>query len=75
MKMNTVDFLNGLFQSPERISEPELTITPEQLSEYWRERWSERAAIREFDGGQAREHAEAEALKEIIDLVNRGDIA
>ena len=32
----------------------------------WRLEFEERAAIREFDGGQAREHAEAEALREIV---------
>lgn len=33
----------------------------------WRLEWEERAAIREFEGGQVREHAEAEALREIIE--------
>ena len=40
--------------------------TPNDLPEHWREFYEERAAIREYDGGQAREHAEAEALTETI---------
>ncbi len=32
----------------------------------WWEEWTERAAIREYSGGQCREHAEAEALAEIV---------
>ena len=32
----------------------------------WRLDFEERAAIREYDGGQSREHAEAGALAEII---------
>ena len=32
----------------------------------WRLEFEERAAIREYDGGQLREFAEAEALREII---------
>ena len=33
----------------------------------WRIEWEERAAVREYDGGQCREHAEAEALAEIVE--------
>ena len=32
-----------------------------------------RAAIREFDGGQAREHAEAEALQEVVQRMRAAD--
>ena len=39
---------------------------PEDLPDDWLELWHERSAIREFDGGQAREHAEAEALAEVL---------
>lgn len=46
--------------------QPFLTITPEDLPWDWRIEWLERAAIREIDGGQAREHAEAEALREVV---------
>ena len=41
-------------------------LTPADLPADWRVEWKERAAVREYDGGQAREHAEAEALGEII---------
>jgi hypothetical protein len=33
---------------------------------YWFEFFVERASIREYDGGQTREHAEAEALAETL---------
>jgi hypothetical protein len=42
---------------------------PEDLPEEWRWLYEERAAIREFDGRQAREHAEAEALTETITMM------
>ena len=37
-----------------------------QLPEHLQELWQERAAIREFDGGQARELAEALALLDVL---------
>ena len=40
----------------------------------WRVEWEERAAIREYDGGQTREHAEAEALREIIDRMTAAGV-
>lgn len=43
-------------------------LTPAKLPEDWREVYEERAAIREFDGGQTREHAEAEALREAVEM-------
>ena len=42
-------------------------INPEDLPSDWRIEFEERAALREYDGGQAREHAEAKALREILD--------
>jgi len=42
------------------------TITVAELPPDWRVEFEERAAIREYDGGQLREHAEAEALREIV---------
>lgn len=39
---------------------------PDDLPEPWDEWYAERAAIREYDGGQARENAEAEALREVL---------
>lgn len=39
---------------------------PDDLPADWRVEFEERAAVREYDGGQAREHAEAEAFTEIL---------
>ncbi|MCC7291376.1 MAG: hypothetical protein IT449_04845 [Phycisphaerales bacterium] len=47
-------------------------LVPADLPEPWRELYEERAAIREYDGGQAREHAEAAALSEILEGMRRG---
>ena len=41
-------------------------ITPDELPPVWREFYDYRAAVREFDCKQAREHAEAEAFTEAI---------
>lgn len=41
-------------------------LTPDDLPADWRAWYEERAAVREYDGGQAREHAEAEALRETL---------
>jgi hypothetical protein len=41
-------------------------LRPETLSEPWREWYEERAAIREYDGAQARDEAEREALQEVL---------
>lgn len=49
------------------------SLDPMDLPPEWRIEWEERAAIREYDGHQAREHAEAEALREIIDRMEAGD--
>ena len=46
-------------------------LTPDDLPWDWRIEWEERAAIREYDGGQAREHAEAEALREVVEMMHR----
>ncbi|MBK9127214.1 MAG: hypothetical protein IPM13_05395 [Phycisphaerales bacterium] len=47
-------------------------MTPDALPADWRERYEERAAIREFDGRQPRALAEREALRETIALVKGG---
>jgi len=39
---------------------------PGDLHDGWRLEWAERAAIREYDGQQAREQAEADAFGEIL---------
>jgi hypothetical protein len=42
----------------------------------WHELWDERAAIMEYDGGLPREHAEAQALLDILSQMRRaGDFA
>ncbi len=48
------------------VETPSGYLCPADLPEPWRELYEERAAIRQFEGGQAREHAEAGALKEIL---------
>ena len=49
-----------------KTSESVEAVSPADLTPEWRLEWEERAAIREYDGGQAREHAEAEAFTEIL---------
>ncbi len=66
MSFNAADFLAGLFEAdrPAPAADPLAGIrSPDDLPPYWREHYEERAAIRHFDGGQALEHAEAEALR------------
>jgi len=41
-------------------------ITPADLRPYWRERWEERAALMEHDGGMMFDQANAEALRDIL---------
>ena len=41
-------------------------VGPDALPGDWRVEWEERAAIREYEGGQARKHAEAEAFTEVL---------
>jgi hypothetical protein len=43
-------------------------VDPEELLEYW----SERAAIRELDGGQPRDDAERGALEDVRELIAIG---
>ena len=52
---------------------PEPIITPADLPDEWREHYEERAAIREYDGRQAREYAEAEALRETMAVMKAAD--
>ena len=48
---------------------------PRQLPDKWRDFCEERAAIREYDGGETREHAEAEALRETLNRIQAGENA
>lgn len=78
MNLNVRDFLASLYtepaeaaprHSPERARHDDRGSRidrPEPLSESWRELYEERAAIREYDGGQTRERAEASAFREIL---------
>ena len=59
MEFNAVAFLEDLY-------EPTPWLDPDDLPGDWRVEWEERASVREYDGGQAREHAEAEAFSEIL---------
>ena len=45
---------------------PPRFLAPDDLPGDWRVDWEERAAIREYEGGQTREHAEAEAFNEVL---------
>jgi len=49
--------------------------TPDQLPVEWRVEWLERASIRQFDGGQGRETADREALREIIARIRAQEIS
>jgi len=90
MRFDARRFLESLYEAdsvatlePEPLPDRQATVResergyliPDDLPEPWREWYEERAAIREYDGGQAREHAEAEALKETLDAMRavRGD--
>lgn len=41
-------------------------MTPEDLTEDERERWEERSAIMQYDGGLSREAAEAAAMVDVV---------
>ena len=62
--------LRGGALTPGRIGLLEREVEPDDLPEPWRELYEERAAIREHLGRQVREHAEAEALQEIIERMH-----
>jgi hypothetical protein len=85
-RFNAAAFLDGLFRHAEPTAGdghepvmpcpsaqgPAVIDGPDHLPEFWRDHYEERAAIREHDGGQAREHAEAEALRETIRAMEAG---
>lgn len=75
MSFDARAFLAGLFEPEAPVTvEPDPAIGPDDLPAYWREHYEERAAVREYDGGQAREHAEAEALRETLEAMRRADL-
>lgn len=45
----------------------------DELTGDWRVLWDERAAIREYDGGQPREVAEHEALLEVLAMMQEAE--
>jgi len=45
-------------------------MTPNELPAEWREWYEERAAIREYDGEQTRDAAEAEAMRELLEFLS-----
>ncbi|NOT01034.1 MAG: hypothetical protein HOP29_10440 [Phycisphaerales bacterium] len=48
-------------------------LAPTDLPQRWQEYFQERAAVREFEGNQSREHAEMAALAETMAAMERGD--
>ena len=61
---------------PNRVPQSPSDLTPTDLPPEWHLAWDERAAIREFDGGLPREHAEALALRDILAEMSRaGDLS
>ncbi len=78
MSFDVVTFLNGLFEADQpppapapAADSPAGIESPADLSPEWRDMYQERAAIRHFDGGQALEHAEAEAFRETLAAMKR----
>ena len=59
MAYDVITFLENLCQTSR-------FFRAEELPEQWRDWYEERAAIREFDGGQPREVAETAASREIM---------
>lgn len=54
---------------------PFVTFCPDDLPPNWRALYEERAAIREYDGKQTREHVEAAALAEVVAQLTRERLA
>jgi hypothetical protein len=67
------EFLEGLFR-PEAAPPGVPTVGPDDLPPDWRLFWEERAAVREYDGGLPREHAEAAALADTLGEMRRHGI-
>ncbi|MFL5329875.1 MAG: hypothetical protein ACJ8C4_13280 [Gemmataceae bacterium] len=51
-----------------------LGITSDDLPDDWRHHYEERAAIMEYDGGLAKEHAEAVAVADTLEAMRREGI-
>ena len=86
MKFDARTFLEGLYAEPpgmgrgtiapfDRLTEtPHGYLCPADLPDAWREYFEERSAIREYDGNQPREHAEAEAWRETVEAMRRRSV-
>ncbi len=76
MQLDFVGFLDGLFSADGGVSETRVIppLTPNDLPADWHFLWDERAAIMEYDGGLPREHAEAAALADIIEIMTKAGI-
>src|SRR5438034_262578 len=85
MTFDAVAFLTGLFHSqprgdggdaPTKYPESDVALSgiPADLPLDWHFAWDERAAILEFDAGFHREHAEALALKEVLERMRQAAV-
>lgn len=80
MIYNALEFLERLFIQPtgDTAEDPlpvvAPTIFPADLPVEWHVLWDERAAIMEYCGGLHREHAEAEALRDILQQMERAGL-
>jgi hypothetical protein len=72
MVYDAEEFLEGLFRPTDLPSMPD--IGPDDLPPDWRYVWEERAAIMEYDGGLPKEHAEAAALADTLEVMRRAGI-
>lgn len=55
--------------------DPVVASMVKRLPEHLQELWQERAAIRQYDGGQSRELAEAMALHDVVRMHPRDALA
>ena len=69
MTYDAATFLNELYcmevKPPLRLQPAKMSADPIDLPPEWHLEWDERAAIMEYHGGLTREHAEADAMKDI----------
>ncbi len=78
-RFDAAAFLQGLVKADGSIDQPpsqlDADIGPDDLPPEWYDHWAERSAIREFDGHQAREVAEFEALQDTIRGMRRAGVS
>ena len=77
VRFDAVAFLEGLYRDGSADTRATETVLPtidiDDLPGDWRVWFEERAAIMEYHGGLPREHAEAEALKETVQKMEKND--